>query len=108
MDFGTFHLYSAPPWTDVERTVQDHLRQMVAVDQFGFDEIWLAEHCTFADGEFLPVPKQAAMPPTYIMVSGSERSVLRAAERLLPIVIGSGPGWSDVVGCHSGAQGRQG
>jgi alkanesulfonate monooxygenase SsuD/methylene tetrahydromethanopterin reductase-like flavin-dependent oxidoreductase (luciferase family) len=202
MDFGTFHLYSVPPWTDAERTIQDHLGQMLAADQLGLDEIWLAEHngrsygfsgnstivaaslasatknirigtavtrlplhnaqhlaedlafidvlsggrldwgvgkgydmhefatygvpfeereerwqegfdavrqiwstgrtrfsgahCNFGDGEFLPAPKQRPMPPTYIMVSGSERSVLWAAERLLPIVIGSGPGWSDI------------
>jgi alkanesulfonate monooxygenase SsuD/methylene tetrahydromethanopterin reductase-like flavin-dependent oxidoreductase (luciferase family) len=202
MDFGTFHLYSVPPWTDADQTVQDHFRQMVAADQLGFDEIWLAEHngrtygfsgnstivaasaasatknirigtavtrlplhnalhlaedlafvdvlsggrldwgvgkgydkhefatygvpfeereerwqesfdavrqiwatgrtgfsgthCAFGDGEFLPAPKQGPMPPTYIMVSGSERSVVWAAERLLPIVIGSGPGWSDI------------
>lgn len=47
------------------------------------------------DGELIPRPEQQ-MLPTYIMVSGSERSVVWAAERLLPIVIGSGPGWDDM------------
>jgi alkanesulfonate monooxygenase SsuD/methylene tetrahydromethanopterin reductase-like flavin-dependent oxidoreductase (luciferase family) len=48
------------------------------------------------DGELLPMPLQEPTLPTYIMVSGSERSVIWAAERLLPIVIGSGPGWDDI------------
>src|SRR5262245_18749175 len=47
------------------------------------------------DGQLIPLPHQQPLP-TYIMVSGSERSVLWAAERLLPIVIGSGPGWDDM------------
>ncbi|MDT4933642.1 MAG: hypothetical protein QOK11_1534, partial [Pseudonocardiales bacterium] len=47
------------------------------------------------DGQLIPMPAQEPLP-TYIMVSGSERSVVWAAERLLPIVIGSGPGWDDI------------
>lgn len=201
MQFGTFHLYSVPPWTDAQTAVRDHFDQMLAADRLGFDEVWLSEHNartygfsgnsilvaaslaaatsririgtavtrlplhnplhvaedlayvdilsrgrldwgvgkgydrhefetygvpyderearwqeTFdavrqmwqtrrtqfdgqffhqSDGDLLPLPVQESVP-TYVMVSGSERSVLWAAERLLPIVIGSGPGWDDI------------
>jgi alkanesulfonate monooxygenase SsuD/methylene tetrahydromethanopterin reductase-like flavin-dependent oxidoreductase (luciferase family) len=201
MEFGTFHLYSVPPWTNPPTVVRDHFDQMLAADRLGFDEVWLTEHNartygfsgnsilvaaslaaatsnirigtavtrlplhnplhvaedlayvdilsngrldwgvgkgydrhefasygvpfderderweeTFdavrhmwrsgrtgfegrffhlGDGELLPLPTGGTVP-TYIMVSGSERSVVWAAERLLPIVIGSGPGWDDI------------
>ncbi len=50
----------------------------------------------FDDAELLPLPLQSPSLPTYLMVSGSESSVVWAAERLLPIAIGSGPGWDDI------------
>lgn len=54
------------------------------------------QHFEFADAELLPPPLQRPTLPTYVMVSKSDSSVLWAAERLLPIVIGSGPDWDDV------------
>jgi alkanesulfonate monooxygenase SsuD/methylene tetrahydromethanopterin reductase-like flavin-dependent oxidoreductase (luciferase family) len=50
---------------------------------------------SLGDGKLIPAPPNGQLP-TYVMVSGSERSVVWAAERLLPIVIGSGPGWDDM------------
>jgi len=50
----------------------------------------------FGDAELLPPPLQRPTLPTYVMVSRSDSSVLWAAERLLPVVIGSGPDWDDV------------
>lgn len=44
MSFGTFHLYSLPPWqTDVEM-VHNELEQARWLEDMGFDEAWLAEH----------------------------------------------------------------
>jgi alkanesulfonate monooxygenase SsuD/methylene tetrahydromethanopterin reductase-like flavin-dependent oxidoreductase (luciferase family) len=50
----------------------------------------------FADSELLPYPLQRPSLPTYVMVSKSDPSVLWAANRLLPMAIGSGPDWDDV------------
>jgi alkanesulfonate monooxygenase SsuD/methylene tetrahydromethanopterin reductase-like flavin-dependent oxidoreductase (luciferase family) len=201
VDFGTFHLHSAPADRPPRTIVHEHFRQMLAAERLGFAEAWIAEHnareygfignsvivaaalaaattririgtavtrlpvhnplhlaedlayadilsggrvdwgvgkgydehefatygVNFAereerweetfnavrqmwstgrtayngefyrlgDGQLIPLPQQVPLP-TYIMVSGSERSVTWAAERLLPIVIGSGPGWDDM------------
>jgi alkanesulfonate monooxygenase SsuD/methylene tetrahydromethanopterin reductase-like flavin-dependent oxidoreductase (luciferase family) len=67
------------------------VRQMWSTERIGFS----GRFYNFGDGQLIPLPQQRPLP-TYIMVSGSERSVLWAAERLLPIVIGSGPGWDDM------------
>ena len=199
MDFGTFHLHSAPADRPSRTIVHEHFQQMLAADRLGFAEVWIAEHnareygfignsvivaaalaaattririgtavtrlpvhnplhlaedlayadilsggrvdwgvgkgydehefttygvnfaereerweetfnavrqmwstgrtayngrfYSLGDGQLIPLPQQDPLP-TYIMVSGSERSVTWAAERLLPIVIGSGPGWT--------------
>lgn len=49
-----------------------------------------------ADAELLPLPLQRPMLPIYAMVSQSDTSIIWAAERLLPVAIGSGPTWDDV------------
>ena len=49
-----------------------------------------------ADAKLVPTPIQRPTVPIYVMVSKSDDSVLWAAERLLPIAIGSGPDWDDV------------
>jgi len=54
------------------------------------------EYFEFGDAELLPPPLQRPTLPTYVMVSRSDSSVIWAAERLLPVVIGSGPDWDDV------------
>jgi len=43
------------------------------------------------DAELWPLPLQRPQLPTYIMVSGSERSLAWAAEHLLPVAMGTGP-----------------
>lgn len=50
----------------------------------------------FADAELLPPPLQRPMLPTYVMVSRSDESMIWAAKRLLPVVVGSGPNWDEV------------
>jgi alkanesulfonate monooxygenase SsuD/methylene tetrahydromethanopterin reductase-like flavin-dependent oxidoreductase (luciferase family) len=57
---------------------------------------WKGEHFQFADGELLPPPLSPGHIPTYVMVSGSEQSVVWAAKHGLPIAIVSGPGWDDI------------
>jgi alkanesulfonate monooxygenase SsuD/methylene tetrahydromethanopterin reductase-like flavin-dependent oxidoreductase (luciferase family) len=41
---GTFHLHSVPPWTDSITVVKDQFAEMLAADEHGLDELWLAEH----------------------------------------------------------------
>jgi alkanesulfonate monooxygenase SsuD/methylene tetrahydromethanopterin reductase-like flavin-dependent oxidoreductase (luciferase family) len=69
----------------------DAVRQMWSTGRTRYS----GEFYNLGDGKLIPLPQQRPLP-TYIMVSGSERSVVWAAERLLPIVIGSGPGWDDM------------
>lgn len=69
----------------------DAVRHMWQTGDLGFD----GRFYTLGSGRLIPMPYNGSLP-TYIMVSGSERSVVWAAERLLPIVIGSGPGWDDM------------
>ena len=57
---------------------------------------WKSDHLEFADGELLPPPLSPGQVPTYVMVSGSEQSVVWAAQHGLPIALGSGPGWDDI------------
>jgi alkanesulfonate monooxygenase SsuD/methylene tetrahydromethanopterin reductase-like flavin-dependent oxidoreductase (luciferase family) len=61
-------------------------------------QIWATEstefHGTFYEleaGALVPAPLQRPAIPTFVMVSGSERSIKFAADRLLPIASGSGP-----------------
>lgn len=57
---------------------------------------WSGTHHQLAEGDLLPPPLSPGHISTYIMVSGSETSVLWAARHGLPIAIGSGPGWDDI------------
>ena len=50
---------------------------------------------TIPDGELFPLPSQLPHPPIYLMVSRSDSSVIWAAERLYPMVLGQGPEWDD-------------
>jgi alkanesulfonate monooxygenase SsuD/methylene tetrahydromethanopterin reductase-like flavin-dependent oxidoreductase (luciferase family) len=201
MKFGTFHLYSVPPWTTSQDVVKHQFAEILAAERIGLHEVWLAEHSSrpygfvgnsvavaasiatatkririgtavtrlplhhplrlaedlayadvisdgrldwgvgkgydmlefatsgvdfeqreerwqetfdavrqmwrtgrtefkgefydLADGQLLPMPLHGVVP-TYVMISGSETSVQWAARQLLPIVIGSGPGWDDI------------
>lgn len=44
MKFGTFHLFSCPPWTNPYDVLEHEYEQMVHADQIGLDEVWLGEH----------------------------------------------------------------
>lgn len=50
----------------------------------------------FKDAQLLPPLLQRPVLPTYVMVSKSDSSTIWAAERLLPMVVGSGPNWDEV------------
>ena len=44
MDFGTFHLYSQPPWMTASDVINGELEQACWLEDLGFDSAWLAEH----------------------------------------------------------------
>ncbi|HLF70780.1 MAG TPA: LLM class flavin-dependent oxidoreductase [Dehalococcoidia bacterium] len=44
MNFGTFHLYSLPPWSTASEVVNGELEQARWSEDLGFSEAWLAEH----------------------------------------------------------------
>jgi alkanesulfonate monooxygenase SsuD/methylene tetrahydromethanopterin reductase-like flavin-dependent oxidoreductase (luciferase family) len=44
----------------------------------------------FADSELLPTPLQRPVLPTYVTIAGSDNSVKWCAERLLPVLFGTG------------------
>ena len=44
MKFGTFHLYSLPPWSTDAEIIHNELEQARWVEELGFHEAWLAEH----------------------------------------------------------------
>jgi alkanesulfonate monooxygenase SsuD/methylene tetrahydromethanopterin reductase-like flavin-dependent oxidoreductase (luciferase family) len=70
----------------------DAVRQMWSTGRTAFK----GRFYDLIDGELIPLPLQRPQIPTYIMVSGSEGSVVWAAQHLLPMAIGSGPGWDDI------------
>jgi alkanesulfonate monooxygenase SsuD/methylene tetrahydromethanopterin reductase-like flavin-dependent oxidoreductase (luciferase family) len=86
--YGVDHDLREELWTETF----DAVRQMIAT---GRTE-WSGKHYQLADGELLPPPFSPGHLSTYVMVSGSEASVLWAARHGLPIAIGSGPGWDDI------------
>ena len=44
MNFGTFHLFSLPPWLSEQEMISQELEQAEWLDELGYDEAWLAEH----------------------------------------------------------------
>ena len=44
MNFGTFHLYSKPPWMSDSDVIHGELQQQLWLEELGYDEAWLAEH----------------------------------------------------------------
>jgi alkanesulfonate monooxygenase SsuD/methylene tetrahydromethanopterin reductase-like flavin-dependent oxidoreductase (luciferase family) len=44
MTFGTFHLYSLPPWLTERDVIQGELEQGIWAEELGFDDVWVAEH----------------------------------------------------------------
>ena len=52
---------------------------------------------TAPDAEYYPAPSRPGGPPVSIMCSRSDSTVVWAAERLFPVVLGQGPSWDDVA-----------
>jgi alkanesulfonate monooxygenase SsuD/methylene tetrahydromethanopterin reductase-like flavin-dependent oxidoreductase (luciferase family) len=44
MKFGTFHLFSQPPWWSEREMIDNELEQARWLEDLGFEEAWLAEH----------------------------------------------------------------
>lgn len=44
MTFGTFHLYSLPPWMSDHDVVHSELEQALWTEELGLDSVWIAEH----------------------------------------------------------------
>src|SRR5262249_31828687 len=59
MKFGTFHLMERPFWKSEPQVVAEHLDQMRAADELGFDAVWLTEH------HFSSVPYVPQVPGEY-------------------------------------------
>jgi alkanesulfonate monooxygenase SsuD/methylene tetrahydromethanopterin reductase-like flavin-dependent oxidoreductase (luciferase family) len=72
----------------------DAVRQIWRTGQIEFH----GKHFNLSEGELLPPPIQRPELPIFVMVSGSERSIAFAAERLLPIAFSSGPSSDELRG----------
>lgn len=57
---------------------------------------WKGEFFSFGASTMLPTPLQGPIIPTYLMVASSDTSVKYAADRLMPIVFGSGAEAPDI------------
>ena len=53
------------------------------------------KYWTIPETELFPKPVQRPHPPVFLMVTQSDDSVLFAAKRLFPIIMGQGPDWDD-------------
>ena len=53
------------------------------------------KHWTIPETELLPKPVQKPHPPVFLMVTQSDESVVYAAKRLFPIIMGQGPDWDN-------------
>ena len=55
MELGYFTMPLHPPGSDMTRTLQDDLEQIVTLDRLGYKEAWIGEHFT-AEWENIPSP----------------------------------------------------
>ena len=55
MRIGFFTMPLHPPGSDVAKTLQDDLQQLVELDELGYVEAWIGEHFT-AEWENIPAP----------------------------------------------------
>ena len=55
MEVGYFTMPLHPPGSDLTRTLQDDLQQVVTLDRLGYKEAWIGEHFT-AQWENIPAP----------------------------------------------------
>ncbi len=73
MELGFFTMPLHPPGSDITRTLDDDLEQMIALDQLGYQEAWIGEHFTTV-WENIPAPDlfiARALPLTRNMVLGT-------------------------------------
>ena len=56
MEVGYFTMPLHPPGSDITKTLEDDLNQMVVLDELGYKEAWIGEHFTFA-WENIPSPE---------------------------------------------------
>jgi alkanesulfonate monooxygenase SsuD/methylene tetrahydromethanopterin reductase-like flavin-dependent oxidoreductase (luciferase family) len=80
MNFGTFHLYSKPPWMSDSDVIQNELQQQLWLEELGFDEAWLAEHNARVYGIVGSLQVTAAA-----LASRTERIRIGAAVTRLPL-----------------------
>ena len=55
MRIGYFNMPLHPPGSDLARTLDEDLEQLVVLDRLGFEEAWIGEHFT-AEWENIPCP----------------------------------------------------
>jgi alkanesulfonate monooxygenase SsuD/methylene tetrahydromethanopterin reductase-like flavin-dependent oxidoreductase (luciferase family) len=102
IDFGVgkgydrleFSTYGVPFEERDERWAETYeaVEQIWRTGRTGFEgRFW-----QLGDGRLLPAPLSGSTMSTYAMVSRSHDSMRWAAQRLLPVAIGSGPTWSEV------------
>ena len=48
MELGYFTMPLHPPGSDITKTLEDDLDQIVTLDELGYKEAWIGEHFTFA------------------------------------------------------------
>lgn len=73
MELGFFTMPLHPPGSDITRTLDDDLEQIVALDQLGYREAWIGEHFTTV-WENIPAPDlfiARALPLTRNIVLGT-------------------------------------
>ncbi len=73
MELGFFTMPLHPPGSDITRTLDDDLEQVVALDQLGYREAWIGEHFTTV-WENIPAPDlfiARALPLTRSIILGT-------------------------------------
>ena len=56
MELGYFTMPLHPPGSDITKTLEDDLEQIVTLDELGYKEAGIGEHFTFA-WEIIPCPE---------------------------------------------------
>ena len=73
MEVGLFTMPMHPPGSNMTKTLQDDLNQIVTLDKLGYKEAWIGEHFT-AQWENIPAPDQfiaMAIPMTKNILLGT-------------------------------------
>ena len=73
MEVGYFTMPMHPPGSDLTKTLEDDLQQIVTLDKLGYKEAWIGEHFTTA-WENIPAPDlfiAQALPLTQNIILGT-------------------------------------